>query len=136
MISCYGGASEAMSARIGSAWKKFSEFSSVLFGKQGLSLMQQGKIYQCCVRPAFLYRCEAWKLTVADEARLHGVECCMIRMMCEVRLVDRVSTDVLRDRAGVFLQVSLRYSYIGCTFPQCLCDFLLVTYLVLLDNCL
>ena len=37
MIS-YGGASEAVSARIGSAWDKFSELSGVLVGKQGLSL--------------------------------------------------------------------------------------------------
>ena len=35
MISCYGGTSEAVSARIGSAWKKFS---GVLVRKQGLSL--------------------------------------------------------------------------------------------------
>ena len=38
MISCYEGASEAVSARIGSAWKKFSELSGVLVGKLGLSL--------------------------------------------------------------------------------------------------
>ena len=36
MISCYGGASEAVSASIGSAWR-FREFSVVLVGKQGLS---------------------------------------------------------------------------------------------------
>ena len=41
MISCFGGASEAVSARIGSAWKNFRELSGVLVGKQGLSLMQQ-----------------------------------------------------------------------------------------------
>ena len=100
MISCFDGASEAVSARIGSAWKKFRELSGVLVGKQGLSLMQQGKIYQCCVRPLLLYCCETWELTVVDEMRLCGVECCMIRIMCGVRLVDRVSTDVLRDRVG------------------------------------
>ena len=49
-----------MSARIGSAWKKFRGFSSVSVGKQDLSLKQQAKIYQCCVRP-FLLR----ELTVA-----------------------------------------------------------------------
>ena len=38
MISCYGGASEAVSARIGSARKKFRELSGVLVGKQVLSL--------------------------------------------------------------------------------------------------
>ena len=58
MISCYGVASEAVSARIGSAWKKFKELSGVLVRKQGLSLKQQGKIYQCCVKPVLLYCCE------------------------------------------------------------------------------
>ena len=38
MISCYGGASEAVSATIGSAWKKFRELNGVLVGKQSLSL--------------------------------------------------------------------------------------------------
>ena len=47
IIICYGKASEAASARIGSAWKKFKELSGMLVGKQGLSLKQQGKIYQC-----------------------------------------------------------------------------------------
>ena len=40
MISCYGGASEAVSARIGSVWKKVRELSGVLVRKQGLSLKQ------------------------------------------------------------------------------------------------
>ena len=105
MISCYGRASEAVSARTGSAWKKFRELSGVLVGKQGLSLKQREKIYQCCVRPILLYCCETWELNVVDEARLHGVERRMIRMMCGVRLVDRVSTDVLRDRLGVVLKI-------------------------------
>ena len=98
MISCLGGASEAVSARIGSLWKKFRELRGVLVGKQGFSLKQQSKIYKCCVRPVLLYCYEAWEFTVADEARLHRVESRMIRMMCGVRLVDRVSTDVLLDR--------------------------------------
>ena len=29
----------------------------------------------------------------------------MVRMMCGVRMVDRVSTDVLRDRVGVFVKI-------------------------------
>ena len=37
MIICYGGASEAVSARTGSGWKKFRELCGVLVGKQGLS---------------------------------------------------------------------------------------------------
>ena len=57
MISCYGGASEAMSTRIGNGRKKFRAFSGVLVEKQGLSLKQWGKIYQCCARPVLLYCC-------------------------------------------------------------------------------
>ena len=63
------------------------------------------EIYQCCVRQAFLYCCETWELTVADEARLHEVECHMIGIMCGVRLVDRVSTDVLCDTVGVVVKI-------------------------------
>ena len=54
---------------------------------------------------SFLYCCEMWEFTVADEARLHVVERCMIKMMCEVRLVDRVLTDVLPDRVGLVVKI-------------------------------
>ena len=66
MISCYGGAFDAVSARIGIAWKKLRELSGVFVGKWGLSLKQGeeggGEIYQCCVRPVLLYCCETWEL--------------------------------------------------------------------------
>ena len=39
MVSCYSGVSEAVSARIVSACKKFRELSSMLVEKQGLSLL-------------------------------------------------------------------------------------------------
>ena len=45
MISCYCGASEAVSTRIGIAWNKFRGLSCVLVRKQGLSLKQWGNIY-------------------------------------------------------------------------------------------
>ena len=96
---------EAVSARIGSAWKKLRELSGVLIGRHCVTLKQRRKIYQCCVITVFFYCCETWELTVADEASLCGVERRMIRMMCEVRLVDRVSTDVLRDRMGVVVNI-------------------------------
>ena len=118
VISCYGGASEAVSARIGSAWKKFRELSGVLVRKQGLSFKQQSKIYQCCVRAVLLYCCETWELTVADEATLHGVESHMIRM-CKVSLADRVLTDVcgcdgVGDRVGVVKIEDITRSCLQC----------------------
>ena len=68
-------------------------------------MKQRGKIYQCCVRPIFFSCCETWKLNVVDETSLRGIECRMIRMMCEVRLVKRVSADVLRDKLGVVVKI-------------------------------
>ena len=90
---------------VGGVWKKFMELSSMLVRKHSLFLKQQGSIYQCCVRPVFLYCCEMWDLTVVGEARLCGLEHHMIRMMCGVKLVDRVSTGVLRDRVGVVVKI-------------------------------
>ena len=40
-----------------------------------------------------------------DGARLCGVEHRMTRMICGVRVIDRVLIDVLRDRIGVFLKI-------------------------------
>ena len=54
----------------------------MLVGRQGLSLKQWEKIYQCYVRPVLLYSWERWKLTVADETRLCGVERHIIMTMC------------------------------------------------------
>ena len=45
------------------------------------------------------------ELTVANEAKLRGVERGMIRMMCGVRRVDRVSNDVRRVRVGVAVKI-------------------------------
>ena len=49
--------------------------------------------------------CKMWELTVADEVKLHGVECHIIRMICGLRVVDRVLNDVLRDRVGVVVKI-------------------------------
>ena len=105
MISCYGGAFEVVSARIGSAWKKFRELNGELVRKQVLSLKQQGKIYQYCGRPVLLCCCETWKLTFVNEVRLHGVEHHIIRMVCGVKLVDKVLTDIICDRVGFYVKI-------------------------------
>ena len=97
MISCYCGATPAVSAIIGSAWKKLrvkwcvgweAEFIFEATGEDLLVLCLTG-----------------FEVTFADEVRLHGVEHCMIRMIFELRLVGRVSTDVLQDRVGVVVKM-------------------------------
>ena len=46
---------------------------------------------------------KTWELSVADKVRLHGVEHRMMKI-CRVRLVDKVLTDVLRDRVSVVVK--------------------------------
>ena len=70
MFNNYREAFQAVSGRIGSAWKKFRKLSRVFVGKQGLSLKQRGKIYQPCVRSVLLHCSKTWELTAADELRL------------------------------------------------------------------
>lgn len=45
MSISYGGASAAVSPKIGSAWKNLRKLSGALDGKQVFSLKQRGKIY-------------------------------------------------------------------------------------------
>ena len=103
MFNSYGGASKVVSAKIGSAWEKFSGYNGLVFGKQDFSLKQSEEIYQSCVRQVLLYCSETRELTVAEGMRLHGVEQ-HIAPICRVKLVDRVSNDVIRERVGVFYQ--------------------------------
>ena len=129
MINCYNVASEAVSARIGSAWKKFRELSNVLVGKQGLSLQQRWKIYQCCVRTVLLYCCETWELTIADKPRVAWVRA-SIGQMCGVRLVDRVSIDVLRYRMSGVVKIEdmIIQSTLPCMVMSCV-ETLILKYL-------
>lgn len=64
-------------------------------------MKQRVKIQQSCVTKVLSYSSETWELTIVDELRLCGVEQHIIRAMCEVKLVDKVSSDILGERVGV-----------------------------------
>ena len=84
VISCYEGASELVSARVGSK----------LVGKQDLSLKQRRFISG--VGPCFV---------VLLQKLGNRVGSCMISMMLRVKLVDRVLTDVLQDKVSVVVKI-------------------------------
>ena len=52
---------------------------------------------------------KTWELTFTDEARLCVVEHYIIRMMCGVKLINRLSTDVSQDRMGIVVKIQ-RYN--------------------------
>ena len=100
MFRSYGGASEKVNGRIGSAWEKFNGCNGVMFGKKGFSLKKFEK-YTNLVSDRFFY--DVVKLIVADGFRLHGVDQHVI-VMCRVKLVDRVSIDVFRETVNVSIK--------------------------------
>ena len=57
-----------------------------------------------------------------DEASLCGMEHYMIRMMCEVRLVDRVLTDFFLVRVGVDVKIEdmIIQSHCGSIVMPCI----------------
>ena len=95
MISCYCGVSEAVSARVGVQGVKWC-----INGKQFI-FEAMGEDLPVLCSTSFVYCCETWELTIADEVRLHAMEHRMIRIICGVRLVDRMSTDILWNKVGV-----------------------------------
>ena len=108
LISCYGGASEAVSARIGSAWKKFREWcvsweAGFIFEGNGGRFINAVLDQFCCT----VVKC-------GNLLRMHEVERHMIKMMCKVRLIDRVSTDVLCDRVGVVFKAVCSGKVMSC----------------------
>ena len=65
VIGQAGGCTDAVTARIGSAWKVFHEILLILTNK-GISLVNRGKVFKACVRSVFLYASETWPLSTED----------------------------------------------------------------------
>ena len=100
VISTEGGAQEAVTSRIRSAWKKFKEVSNVICGRS-ISLKIRGTLYKSYVRNALTYGAECWPLKMEDERRLKTTEMRMLRMMCGKILKDKMNNDKICEMTGV-----------------------------------
>ena len=96
-----GGFDGAISQRIQAAWAAFRRLKGSLVGKHALSLRQRGTIYARCVRPVLTYSSETWCLTTTLRQRLVSTERRMLRMMCSVRLDDRLRSEELYSRLHI-----------------------------------
>ena len=106
-ISTEGGAQEAVTSRIRSAWKKFQEVSNVLCGRS-ISLKIRGTIYKSYMRNALTYDAECWALKMEDVRRLKTTEMRMLRMICGKTLKDKMNNEEIREMTGVRLEEFLR----------------------------
>ncbi|KAI8513519.1 hypothetical protein Bbelb_101580 [Branchiostoma belcheri] len=93
MISQSGGCSEAVTARIKSAWKSFHELLPILTN-------------------SYIYK-PTWAVTAEDMKRLTRSDRDMVRWMCSRKLADCQSTERLRMRTGKG-QMAKEDPYTGC----------------------
>jgi len=86
MLDADGGCDSAVTARVGSAWKKFREYLLILTGK-GFSLKLKGKVYATCtcVRSCLMDGSETWPMKVEHELEMNRTEMSTIRLMCGVK---------------------------------------------------
>lgn len=99
-MSCESGAERAARVRITAAWNKWREISSLLVNKT-IPLRNRAAVYKACVRPVMLYGADTWATTLEIERKIRSSDQRMLRHMAGVRLEDRVSSEVVRERCGV-----------------------------------
>ncbi|KAI8481620.1 hypothetical protein Bbelb_406210 [Branchiostoma belcheri] len=110
MIGQSGGCTDAVTARIKTAWKSFHELLPIL-ADRSIPFINRGHVFNSCVRSVMLYGSETWAVSTEDLRRLDRCDNAMIRWICSSRLADRVSSDQLRCRLGVSsLREILRYN--------------------------
>ena len=100
VLGVEGGAQEAVTSRIRSAWKKFKQVSNVICGKS-ISLKVRGTLYKSNVRSALTYGAECWTLKVEDERRLKTTEMRILRMICGKTVKDKMNNEKIREMTGV-----------------------------------
>ena len=99
-ISTEGGAQEAVTSKIRSAWKNFKKVSNVIC-RRSISLKVRGTLYKSYVRNALTYGAECWALKMEDERRLKTTEMRMLRMICGKTLNDKMNNKKIREMTGV-----------------------------------
>ena len=68
----------------------------------GISLKLKGVLYKACVRSCMIYGSETWPLKVEQTAKLRNrPRASMISLICGVKLNERISSQVLRERLGI-----------------------------------
>src|ERR1700761_8809480 len=96
MISCGGGADDAVRNRVKCAWGKFRELAQILT-LRGVSWKLKGKIYVACVQSVMVYGSETWAVKVSNLQQLERTERTMVRWMCGVTTKDGKSVQELLD---------------------------------------
>ena len=100
MLRVDADADAAVEARIRIGWTKFRQLVPLLTNRD-ISLIRKGRLYSSCVRSSMLHGSETWPVRKENEVALQRAEIRMVRLMCNVKLKDRVPSKELRERLGI-----------------------------------
>ena len=66
-----------------------------------MSLKLKGKFYKVVVRPALMYGSECWPITKAQEQKMKVAEMRMLRWICGLTLLNRITNEIIRSKVGL-----------------------------------
>jgi len=69
--------------------------------QKDISLIVRGRLYSSCMRSSMLHGSETWPVRKENEVALQRAEMRMVRLMCGVKIKDRVPSKELRERLGL-----------------------------------
>ena len=90
-----GGASIYVDSRVTKTWSKWRELSGVI-GDKKIPTKLKLLIYRTVIRPALLYGCETWPMSVKDEKRT--TEMRMVRWAMGVNLLEHRRNEILKKQ--------------------------------------
>ena len=99
-IDAGGGCNLSAITRARTAWGRFRQLLPILTNRC-ISYQTRGKVFRTCIRTVLLYGSECWALRNEDRARLERTARAMIRWICGVKPVQRISSQSLCNKLGV-----------------------------------
>jgi len=100
MLSVDRDADAAVEARIRIGWNKFRQLVPLLTNRD-ISLITSGGLYSRCVRSSMVHGSETWPVRKENEVTLQRAEMRMVRLMCNVKVKERVPSKELRETLGI-----------------------------------
>ena len=86
--------------RVQAGWGNWRKMSGVLCDRK-ISVKVKGRVHKTVVRPAMLHGAETWPVKKVQEKKLDVAEMKMLRWMCGVTKMDRITNERIRGTTKV-----------------------------------
>ena len=108
MLLAASGCELSTTTYVKTAWKQFEELLPVL-SSHHLSFKTHGRVYSSCVWSAMLHASETWPLTKPSLQHLQRNDRAMIRLVCNVKQQDIITTKSNELLCGLALRIGTSF---------------------------